>query len=330
MARPTAAELAAARSLIARAKAADPNLKRADELLVCAAMAVRAGECDANPTRCARLMGKEISKPKSVMDWVSKIETLERASPPPEVGTDPTSAPLLVQPEWIQEHLPSVELTSVGELFFSPGRRHAKRTLEVMVTSFTQESFLQGVEIDYELPPTEGESEEDAKRRKDRHRRREERALRSLVPDDDSVLDHKEAEAERQCAFRVDRREIVLCLDDMITQLEYDDLALQPLAMPPRGADCWLVGPWERPRFNGETIWCLPDANYDALPLPLSCLEKPSSMAWSRPRPGGYVLAASGESCAPVALLARIECIYANYSGDVRLLNMDSMEFTVG
>ena len=42
--RPTEAELAAARDVISRAKASDSRIRNTDELLVCAALALRAGE----------------------------------------------------------------------------------------------------------------------------------------------------------------------------------------------------------------------------------------------------------------------------------------------
>ena len=47
--RPTPAELEVARALIARVKAADPSIKRVDELLVCAAVACRADELGGVP-----------------------------------------------------------------------------------------------------------------------------------------------------------------------------------------------------------------------------------------------------------------------------------------
>ena len=43
---PSAAELEAAREVISRAKAANSRLRSADELLVCAAMALIAGKFD--------------------------------------------------------------------------------------------------------------------------------------------------------------------------------------------------------------------------------------------------------------------------------------------
>ena len=72
--RPTTVELEVARALIARVKAADPSIKRVDELLVCAAVACRAGEFGGVPTACARAMGKTISRPSQVIEWVARLE----------------------------------------------------------------------------------------------------------------------------------------------------------------------------------------------------------------------------------------------------------------
>ena len=75
--RPTPAELEVARALIARVKAADPSIKQVDELLVCAAVACRADELG-GARLCARAMGKNISRPKQVTDWVARLEKLEQ------------------------------------------------------------------------------------------------------------------------------------------------------------------------------------------------------------------------------------------------------------
>ena len=66
------------------------------------------------------------------------------------------------------------------------------------------------------------------------------------------------------------------------------ELVNTPLAMPLPGDPIWADENQPRPRFNGEYIW----------------LE-----------------------VSPVARLARIELIYANYSADVTLLDMETMEF---
>ena len=78
--RPTPAELEVARALIARVKAADSSIKRVDELLVCAAVACRSGEFGGVPTACARAMGKNISRPSQVTDWIARLEKLEPLS----------------------------------------------------------------------------------------------------------------------------------------------------------------------------------------------------------------------------------------------------------
>jgi hypothetical protein len=78
--RPTPAELEVARALIARVKAADPSIKRVDELLVWAIVACRADELGGVPRRFA--LGRwtrNISRPKQVTDWVARlIEKLEQ------------------------------------------------------------------------------------------------------------------------------------------------------------------------------------------------------------------------------------------------------------
>ena len=84
--RPTPAELEGARPLIARVKAADPSIKRVDEQLVCAAVACRAGEFGGVPTACARAMGKTISRPSQVTEWVARLEKQVQAYRPQFCG----------------------------------------------------------------------------------------------------------------------------------------------------------------------------------------------------------------------------------------------------
>ena len=129
MVRPTAAELDVARALIARAKAADPSIKKADELLVCAAVAYRAGEFNKVPTACARAMGKEISRPSQVTNWVARLEKLEQTS------TAASVSGLQVQPAWIEEHAPGISNLSVAPMAVSPGGRHGKRAISTVSTT---------------------------------------------------------------------------------------------------------------------------------------------------------------------------------------------------
>ena len=87
--RPTPAELEVARALIAWVKAADPSIKRVDELLMCAAVTCRADELG-GARLCARAMGKNISRPKQVTDWVARLEKLssKRLQPSPTAGAN--------------------------------------------------------------------------------------------------------------------------------------------------------------------------------------------------------------------------------------------------
>ena len=96
--RPTPEELQHARALIKRMKAADRNLRKADELLVCAAVACRAGEFGGVPTTCARKMGKDITKPKSVTDWVARLDRLDARPSVPTQLAAPHEPPLSPQP----------------------------------------------------------------------------------------------------------------------------------------------------------------------------------------------------------------------------------------
>ena len=68
---------------------------------MCAAVACRADELG-GARLCARVMGKNISRPKQVTDWVARLEKLEQA---PAAESD---RGLLVQPAWIEKNVPDV------------------------------------------------------------------------------------------------------------------------------------------------------------------------------------------------------------------------------
>jgi hypothetical protein len=55
---------------------------------------------------CARAMGKNISRPKQVTDWVARLEKLEQA-----LAADSGSG-LLVQPAWIEKNVPDICATN--------------------------------------------------------------------------------------------------------------------------------------------------------------------------------------------------------------------------
>jgi hypothetical protein len=84
--RPTPGELEVARALIARVKAADPSIKRVDELLVCAAVACRADELVAAPDfalgRWARTSrGREAGDRLGRSAWEARANAFAERSP---------------------------------------------------------------------------------------------------------------------------------------------------------------------------------------------------------------------------------------------------------
>ena len=105
-----------------------------DELLVCAALALRAGEFGGVATRAAAAMGKIITRPKQVTDWVKRIEELEQSS-----GSASTSAVdssgLLVHPQWMSKETPGIQHLEVDPLLLSAGGRQGKRKLTAQTTT---------------------------------------------------------------------------------------------------------------------------------------------------------------------------------------------------
>jgi hypothetical protein len=76
-------------------KAADPSIKRVDELLVCAAVACRADELRwRRPT-----LRSGDGRPKQVTDWGARLEKLEQA-----LAAESDSG-LLMQPAWIEKNV---------------------------------------------------------------------------------------------------------------------------------------------------------------------------------------------------------------------------------
>ena len=143
--RPTAIELEVARTLLARVKAADPSIKRVDELLVCAAVACRAGEFGGVPTRCAREMRKTIEKPSQVTAWVARLEKLEQA---PAAESD---SGLLVQPAWIEQHVPGIRKLTVAPMVISPGKHHGTCSIDAVSSTPLGSTRATSTAVDYSL-----------------------------------------------------------------------------------------------------------------------------------------------------------------------------------
>ena len=224
-ARPTAAELVTARDIIARAKTVDPRIRSADELLVCAAVACRAGEFNGVPTHCAKAMGKTISRPKSVTDWVARIEQLdtlapvaaqqpEAQQPEPPLPKEPLRMDLFISHRWIEVHCPGLIDIDAGTVA-AVDEVHALRTVSARVAELDE---VQRGEIVYDGCP-ERETEAERQRRHDRNRKREEAAFLALDSAAADALRAKKAEQKRQ-QRQGEEETIRRVLESMVQKLE--------------------------------------------------------------------------------------------------------------
>ena len=182
--------------------------KKADWRLVAAAQAMLHG-AHSDEFAAAEAMGKPIKQRSKVSNWLDKLRELERmrAAPRSKPGSGGSAAgsSLLVQPGWVDEHAPGVKQLSVSALVVSPGKQHATRSISAVVTTPLGTKRPASATVDYTLPP-DGEPASAAKRRDDRHRKREERKIRSMDLSA-AAQAHAEAEAGRQRALRESGRE---------------------------------------------------------------------------------------------------------------------------
>ena len=201
--------------------------KKADWRLVAAAQAMLHG-AHSDEFAAAEAMGKPIKQRSKVSNWLDKLRELERmrAAPRSQPGSGGSAAgsSLLVQPGWVDEHAPGVQQLSVSALVVSPGKQHATRSISAVVTTPLGTKRPASATVAYTLPP-EGEPASAAKRRDDRHRRREERAIRSM-DFSEAVQAHAEAEAERKSSARDEGNQLLVQL---------------PVDVPPYGLSAELL-----------------------------------------------------------------------------------------
>ena len=238
--RPTPAELEVARALIARVKAADSSIKRVDELLVCAAVACRSGEFGGVPTACARAMGKNISKPKQVTDWIARLEKLVQAP-----ASEPDSG-LLVQTAWIEQNVPGIRELAVASMVVSPGKRHGTRSIDAVSSTPLGSTRATSTTVDYTLPPAQGERESEGKKRTRRHWNREANQVRFLDLSGAAEA-HAARETDRQRVARAAEREVRDVLDRVIVRVERE--IQREARTRARAAALGAAQPWR---------WCCP------------------------------------------------------------------------
>ena len=263
--------------------------RKADWRLVAAAQVMLRGE-HPDEFAAAAAMGKPVKQRREVSNWLDKLRELERTraslrsqpggsgsaagssllaqvgssllaqpcwidehAPGVEQRQAPTrrSSRLLVQHPWVQAHLPGVQVLEPPSPVPTAHGHHATRRLAAVVsTPGGSVQQLEG-EVSYTLPPADGESGTAAKRRDDRHRRREEAALRRF---DISGCAVAEQRSKVLCSMRAAREvhsQISELLRVMVTEVE---------------------------RLNGWTE----DHGFHWLPLsPLQLLHWPSKMGYT-------------------------------------------------
>jgi hypothetical protein len=144
---------------------------------------------------------------------------------------------LLVQPNWMAEHLHGLRDIVSGPLVRCDNGTHATRS----ITSYSEyvDGLVRG-EVVYDLPPAAGESNEDSRLRAAKHRGREEAVLRAL--DGVAEAEHRAKKSKLQHDSREQHRlseDSVLrgVVDRLIAQLERRARLVelsQQLALPGR------------------------------------------------------------------------------------------------
>ena len=282
-------EAAAVAAIDALKSAAIIKSKKADWRLVAAAQAMRRGDFN-DEFDAATAMGKKIGQRREVANWVDRLEQLAQLAAP--TSGDATARSLLVDPAWVAQHVPAIQQLDAGPLVLSLDKQHGKRTLSVLSSTPGGSMRETSATVDYTLPPAHGERESASKRRDDRHRRREERKIRSLDLSGESQQQHATAHAARQRAARENEREIADFLEELLEEVCSQDVAHKLLQLPPDGDECW-----QQPgtRFPGEAVWMDPLA-FD-----------PADTARDR--------------------LVRVDRIFANLTCDVTLMDMELLDF---
>ena len=230
------AEAEALKAVAALKDATIIKTKKADWRLVAAAQAMLRGQ-HSDEFDAAQAFGKTIKQRREVSHWSDKLRELEQmrslllgVTTSGELSNAHSSSSLLVQPEWIEEHVLGVKALSASAPIPSPGKRHAKRDLSALSTPPGGSTQAVSGVVNYTFPPPEGEPDSAAKRRDDRHRRREERTIRSMDLSG-ALQEHTKAEATRHQSAREQ------------SQLEH---VIAPVDKPPYGlsADLLVGADW--------------------------------------------------------------------------------------
>ena len=214
---------AAARAAIDRMKSFKViRSKKADWHLVAAAQMIRSNPYE-DEFEAAAAVGKEINQRREVSHWVGKLEELAQCEQSSAAATAGSSSALpdglVVKPGWMMENTPGIRELEVAAPVISPKKQHSKRTLSAVSTPPLGSTRATTGEVEYTLPPADGERDSASKRRGQRHWYREASTLRSMDLSGAAEA-HAAREAERQRVARAREREIADVLDRVIIRVE--------------------------------------------------------------------------------------------------------------
>ena len=122
---------------------------------------------------------------------------------------------LSLTPRWIHEHAPGLRNFRSDQLVLSQCGRFATRLIEA--ENEYCEALVKG-EIVYELPPANGESEFESMRRRDRHRRLEEAAIREL--DGVAAAEHRAKRCKQRQDERAQEDEVAAAIERLVAGVE--------------------------------------------------------------------------------------------------------------
>lgn len=132
---------------------------------------------------------------------------------------------LLVSATWIRKHTPGIKSLEVSSLQLYDGTMAARRLRSGLEGS----NCACEVSVEYDLPRP-GESSEDAARRADRNRRREEKALRDL--DSEAAVEHRARKANEPQQLRVIEAAVADSLRSLVDMVCEQAVAWEPALGP--------------------------------------------------------------------------------------------------
>ena len=132
---------------------------------------------------------------------------------------------LHVDGSWIREHLPRLKHLEVSALELQNPALATRKLRACMESS----ELLQEVTVQYDVPAA-GEAGADAARRADRHRRREEKALRNL--DGSAAAEYRAAKAQERQLSRTIEAAVAATVDALVEKVCRWAVAWEPAAGP--------------------------------------------------------------------------------------------------